>query len=699
VNLGGAAGLNFASLSSGGTTTLNAPGGAILVTTDLQSAGNVTATGRSIDINSFADLSFANAQASAGDLHVASTGNLTFAQASATGAIGLSGDIVTATGPVTAGGAVNIMASGGLTFGSLTSGGTTHLSAANGLISVGSLTSAGAVSATGRGISIASPGALTFDSATATAGGLSIQALGLIATGLLSATGDVALNGLNGLTLASVTSGGLTSLHADNGAVAATDLRSAGLVDVFGRSITVASGAGLTVDNAVASAGNLAITTQLGLTANRASATGSVALRSLGGAIHAAGNVDGGAISLIASGNVQADGNVTATGLIGVTSGGTFGLGGTARGTSIGVTSQDIQLAGGSKLGVRGTTQDITLTNGAATNVSHIGGASGAGGYDLDAAEAARLFADNSITLAAGGNVVVGTLQLSYGGTGNIGTGGSLEITTPGSVEVSGAVDLTTSSAGDTFTIDPTRIDVIAGEGSIAMLSAGAAPQGTMNLTAGTVAIVSRTTRNAIAGLADLAQISSLLDTPAPAGPAGGYLQAGTIGVNAQNAFFVQNGGAGTAFPDRRGFTANALNITTGSANTQIAINGVIVQNGTPVTGLSTVPLVTINGIAAAAGGQFDPKSTINGCVIGSDCRIPDAVPVPSNDDLTPPVSPDNSGQGGLSGTLVQLEDNKPLIAPPLVDEPITGVGNDDLWVPQCVDPKQEGCPQQDATK
>src|SRR4029079_5606033 len=105
VNLGGAAGFNFASLSSGGTTTLNAPGGAILVTTDLQSAGNVTATGRSIDINSFADLSFAHAQASAGDLHVASTGNLTFAQASATGAIGLSGDIVTATGPVTAGGA------------------------------------------------------------------------------------------------------------------------------------------------------------------------------------------------------------------------------------------------------------------------------------------------------------------------------------------------------------------------------------------------------------------------------------------------------------------------------------------------------------------------------------------------------------------------------------------------------------------
>jgi hypothetical protein len=33
---------------------------------------------------------------------------------------------------------------------------------------------------------------------------------------------------------------------------------------------------------------------------------------------------------------------------------------------------------------------------------------------------------------------------------------------------------------------------------------------------------------------------------------------------------------------------------------------------------------------------------------------------------------------------LFALGENAPLITPPLVDEPITGVGNDDLWVSGC---------------
>ena len=69
-------------------------------------------------------------------------------------------------------------------------------------------------------------------------------------------------------------------------------------------------------------------------------------------------------------------------------------------------------------------------------------------------------------------------------------------------------------------------------------------------------------------------------------------------------------------------------------------------------------------------------------------------------DDLEPPVTPDHPGNGTFASTLIELQGNEPLISPPLVDEPITGVGNDDLWVPECKPgSQQEGCPQQDGAQ
>src|SRR5437870_2908683 len=84
-------------------------------------------------------------------------------------------------------------------------------------------------------------------------------------------------------------------------------------------------------------------------------------------------------------------------------------------------------------------------------------------------------------------------------------------------------------------------------------------------------------------------------------------VQAGTLNIAATNAIYVQNSGTTLAYNDRRGFTADAVNITTGSAATRIAINGRI---GNTV-GLAVTPLITLNGKPAAAGGQFDPQSTV----------------------------------------------------------------------------------------
>jgi len=112
---------------------------------------------------------------------------------------------------------------------------------------------------------------------------------------------------------------------------------------------------------------------------------------------------------------------------------------------------------------------------------------------------------------------------------------------------------------------------------------------------------------------------------------------------------------------------------------------------------------VRINGQAAAAGGRFDALSTINGCVIGASCGIsppppppgPEEPPItnPTDDDLTRPID-HPSDTDVFSDTLFTLADNAPLITPPLVDEPITGVGNDDLWLNGCKDSDDKTCPQ-----
>jgi hypothetical protein len=700
--IGAVNGIALTSLSSGGTTVLQAPNGSIAISNDLASTGQVTALAQSLDITSQGALSFANAQASAGDLAIATQGDLTLANAGTTGALDLSsaGGSVTASNPISAGGNVSVSGQQGVTLPSLASGGTTLLQASGGAIDVASLTSPGQVTASGGPIDIVSPGALSFAGLTAT-GALTVQTGGaLTSTGSASApTADIAANG--DINFASLTTSGATSLKSASGNVTVGDLLADGNVTATGLAIDISSTGGLSFDQASASGGDHAIHPASDLTAAQASATGGVTLASATGAVHATGDVNGAAIALTAGGDVQADANLTSTGALNVDAGGTFALGGTAIGSAIQVTSADIDLGATAALGQRGTTGQLTLINGAAGSPSFIGGASHSGAYSLDLNEAKQLFADNSITFEtapgstlAPGDITIGDLQMSYGAAGNIGSGGRVEISTPGNVAVTGAVQLTTATPDDTFAIDPQRIDIVTDTGSIAMLSTGGVIQGDLELAADTVAAMSQATRGQVDAAGSLDRISGFLATPGPAGPAGGYLQAGTIAVSIGSAFYVQNAGASTDNADRRGFTANQLLIDTTSPVTRIAINGVIVSSGPPVTGADTASLVSINGQPATAAGQFDPRSTINGCIIGADCTIPQIeVENPSSRDLLEPATQgdkkgetqgDQAGQKVFTDQLVQLVQTQPLITPPLVDEPITGVGNDDLWQPGC---------------
>ena len=47
-------------------------------------------------------------------------------------------------------------------------------------------------------------------------------------------------------------------------------------------------------------------------------------------------------------------------------------------------------------------------------------------------------------------------------------------------------------------------------------------------------------------------------------------------------------------------------------------------------------------------------------------------------------MPPDSGPPALFVAPIIELAENDPLIEPPLVDEPITGIGNDDLWEPPC---------------
>ncbi len=750
-------GISMTDLSAGGTTLLQALNGPVTVSHDLMSGGLVTVLGTMVDLKSLGALSFADADATAGSLSIQTEGDLDLTTVDATGAVTLvsnsgtvhntgaingtdltfiagvdvisdtaisangnlavdaGGVFLTPTDSASATGNVSLSADLGLDLASVVSGGTTLLQAAMGTVAVASLTSPGAVTALGQSVSIASPGGLMFASARATAGDLAIQTAGnlalsgasatgtlgltstagaVTASGPVSAGGNTAVSGNTGVTLGTLTSGGTTALSAIDGAIAVTDLRSTGAATATGRSISIGSTGALSVTSAQATAGNLAITTAQTLNVGTASATGTVMLTA-GGNLATTGPLGGAGITLGGS-NVSLAGPVNSSVALNITAQQLLTVSALATGTTITATSGDIAIGATGRIGSRGLTRTVTMTNGSSSAPIAVGGTGTAGQYSLDKAEAARLFADQTITVAGGSSDIgVGDLAMSFGsaGTANIDSGGTLKIDTTGNVSVSGAVALTTSSADDTFSIDPQRIDVIAGAGSIAMLGASGTPLGALVLDGGTITVASQQAIDAIGSATSFAAIVALLDQPGPSGPTGGYLQAGEIDVRVESGFYVQNAGTGTAYDDRRGFSAQTLSIDTGTGSPQISINGVILGPTGTITGLPVAPKVMIDGLAATDYGRT-PFPTINGCAVNVDCARPD-FPGQSRSDLEQPLSSDGTTQSSYSergdgnlllpgNGLVSLSSTQPLIAPPLVDEPITGVGNDDFWQVHC---------------
>jgi hypothetical protein len=103
-----------------------------------------------------------------------------------------------------------------------------------------------------------------------------------------------------------------------------------------------------------------------------------------------------------------------------------------------------------------------------------------------------------------------------------------------------------------------------------------------------------------------------------------GALFARGIRANVAGGFYVQNSGAGTDFGERRGLTFGAGGLVVQTQGpSRIVINGVQIGPNGQVTGIDVIPVLTIGPQANGVPGTYDPRSTLNGCLITNPTAAP----------------------------------------------------------------------------
>jgi hypothetical protein len=724
---------SFTSLTAGTTTFANVgaalSGGSINAGTSLNATtvGAFTTTGP-ITAGTSATImggSITTANASAGGALSLSANQGAIRTANLTGGTGvqLRGSGSATTGNVTAtANNVDIVIAGGLTGGNVT--------AANNIV-IGNTTNAvtaGALSA-GNNIAVNNGGAVMLASATASDVVLTSTASSINA-GAITARGALTGTAANALTLGTAISGSNIALTGRT--INATALTAA-------NTLTATANGAIDIGTARATGGNLSLTAAGALSAMNGSAAGNVNLTSSNGGNISTGTLSSGTgdIAITSDGNATMTGNSSAGRNLNVTARGLLSVGGVANGLSIDLRSSDIAVnATSGRIGEQGRTTLAQLTN-TGGGVTTIGGAGVTTGYSLSNAEAQRFFAGDIIITAArtasppagtqtpstlnaaAPDVVLDTLTLTgangqTGATaGNIGTSGRLRIETPGKLRTVGAVAISNLGTANRFQLNAAQsIEVDAATGSISLSGAGGALGGTLELTAPSVIAASLTAIGAVAAAVDGRTINDRLAINDGLISDAGAFSANGIIVNVTDGFFVQNSGikelSAFSFGDRRGVTVGSggLTINAASPTTRIFVSGRQVQaNGSFITGVDFLRQQTINGtkiqLSTFPPTSFDTASTINGCAIinSAACLITIDGGSIARDVIG--QSDDETSRNGSSSDAnfvqFQFKNLDEANFQPVIDDPVTGVGNDDLYAlydaRDCTDDQSlEGC-------
>ncbi len=610
------------------------------------------------------------------------------------------GDFLMGPLSIVADGAAGLAGAGGID--GLTSGGTARLINGGGaVLGTGVQRQVASLSMTASGDA---GGAISFaDSSTAAGGGLrvagpmTLHATGTVVPGLtgisFAASGDVVqVDGAADF----LTQGPLSFAFDAGGGLAAAGA----LTGYSGTSISFSHGARPAGADSV-SAGSIALNTPGGVTGTGASLRSAGLLTISGAGINVQALASGGAAALDAGAgdlvvndllaqraitalgrniNLGSSGgmsiaNAVASGDVLLNAAGVVAMNGLVSGQAVTIGSGDIAIGANGQVSAAGLLRFDALGAQA-----FIGGGDATAGYSLSAAELGRVSA-GGIAIAGAGDVVVRDLTIS---TAMLPGGSVMRIGAAGLLRVQGAVAMTgrTGVGGLTLTAGE-ALEVIAGLGSISISDSNGVLGGVLTLEAPSIYAA---TAEAIADVraADsltarelrLAQNDGLaLDA--------GMLQAGTIRLAATEGIFIQNGGLSTSFADRRGFTAYNLIISSGNGRPQIAINGrLALAGGSFATGLDTIPLVTIDGRYAAG-------SKINGCFIFGSCTT---LSFDNRETFDGLLDPTVAVSRIFPTALIELRDVVTEGYPPLIDEPVTGAGNEDLWDRPCGGPGEPAC-------
>ena len=672
------AGTDFTATAGGNFTTgLNSiiTGGDILIQGDVVNLGNSTAGGL-IDVTG-TQIDFVN-------LIAGSTVALT------TVAIGPNGS--------TGGGNLNIAG--------------VNITAGPGASAIGSLGSIAVTGTTNVGGSLAMDAASTIGLGTlnVTGGQFTAVAGETLTAGSISATGSATITADQGINVQNLAAADAL-LTATNGAVAvSTNAAIGGLLDISANSVLVRSLGNLAV-RAQATAGGIAIETGGNLETRGLSAAGNIFLTSGGSTTvnqaasammvgpPATGSTgtqqivttNGGNITITAATDILISSTINAAANLSMSAGNLIDIQAIASGAQIDTLSADMAIGANGQLGRSDLTNAIAIRTAGNIQLGNAGGSST--GFIIDNAEFSRIFSGGDLSIIAnagpngGGNISVGDLAVAVGtGTGtptdgNFGIGGTFLLQAEDSANFTGNLTISNAAIDTAFTVTAlNQIFIDADTATVRMQNASAAPTGIIGMSAARIIAASSANLAAIAGLS-FDGIEDLLGQAATTVRTDGYIFGSDITFSVDTLLAIQNSAAATGFADRRGIVADSLTIQPRSA--AVPITPGIIVNGIVggASGVDAVPLVTVPA-------QFDPLSTVNGCLIANpaSCVVTPTGPQqpidnPLQDLIDDQVNPDSPLTDGISSMVIDIRRDPDQQDDPLLDEPVTGAGNEDLWI------------------
>lgn len=609
--------------------------------------------------------------AGAAGVSITADGNLGFDDIVTTGNVAVrSGNGAVAGTRVDAGGNASIESAAGLTFDRIAAGGAVSLqSTGSGAIAGGDIEAGTTVSASTGG--------------TFTAGQI---AAGRSGSGLI----DIAA--AQGITIARLLGSGAVLAAADGRIAVTGDINVAGFVSAVGRSVLLRSSHALAT-SATATAGDIDIESSGNLDATAVARGGNIRLVSTAGNVIAAdvsaaeaSPGTGGNVVIDAFGTLRVEDNVVAANRLEMAARGLADIRASAVGRDITLRASNVAIGSAGSLGTLAGTRSIAISGG---GIARIGGADGATpGFVIDNAEFARIRASGSIAISASTAIILDTLDIRVAsGTtadGNLRGEGRLDFAAAEGIDIVGEVIMTGATADNAIGLT-TRGDVFldASTGLLEINDGAGNYLGLIEIEAMNFHAMTEQARTDIQAATSIDAIDDRLAQNDGIDNPDGLIRTGTLDIaTIASDVFIQNTAAGTAFADRRGFTVDELLIADRNGTNQpIVINGIIAG----ATGVDAVTLAQISS-------TFDPGSTINGCLIANPAgciQLPEVlrgVAFPVQDLIETELEDDAPGEPGIGAgvvdaPLIDLRDPLDTSEDPLLDDPVTGAGNEDLWV------------------